>query len=431
MSSQTAVSQNTYQDKISPLAFTMWFFAASFYFYQFILRVLPNSITDELMRDLHLTAGTAGLLFSWYYWGYAAFQIPAGVLIDRFGVRYPLGTAAALGGLGCVFFFVSDSSLLMSIGRCFMGIGSAFGFLSAVKILQTRFPVRYLTVFMGLTIALGTAGGAGGGSLLTHLKETHTWQELVQYLAVFGLVISGVIFFIVKDSGKNRAVHHEAEDEEETSVMGAIKLIVKNPQTWFIGLYGSLMYVPLSGFADMWGTQFMMKFYGVEKTIANGAVMTFYVGLGCGAPFNAFLADLFRSHRLVMKVSAIFTGLIFLPIIFIKMPFWMTYVVLFFAGLVAAGQLIAFVTVLSVNQKSAGATASGFHNMLCMISGVIFQPLLGYIIDFFWSGATDSFGQPVYSLSDYQNAMAALPIVALVSLGLTFVIRESYESEEV
>ena len=49
-----------------------------------------------------------------------------------------------------------------------------------------------------------------------------------------------------------------------------------NYKICIIGLYGSLMYVLLSGFADLWGISVIMLFFNVSKLDAASAFLTFY-----------------------------------------------------------------------------------------------------------------------------------------------------------
>jgi ACS family D-galactonate transporter-like MFS transporter len=40
-----------------------------------------------IMRDFRIGPSTMGVLLSAFFWTYAAFQIPAGLLVDRLGIR--------------------------------------------------------------------------------------------------------------------------------------------------------------------------------------------------------------------------------------------------------------------------------------------------------------------------------------------------------
>ena len=70
------------QSSVGLFAWLAWGCGALFYAYQFALRVSPSVMASELMQTLSLDAAGFGLLASFYYYGYALFQVPAGSLLD-------------------------------------------------------------------------------------------------------------------------------------------------------------------------------------------------------------------------------------------------------------------------------------------------------------------------------------------------------------
>ena len=61
-------------------------FAAGFFF-SYLVRNVNAVIAPDLTQALSLSAATLGLLTSAYFLTFAAFQLPLGVLLDRFGPR--------------------------------------------------------------------------------------------------------------------------------------------------------------------------------------------------------------------------------------------------------------------------------------------------------------------------------------------------------
>src|SRR5581483_2136378 len=49
-------------------------------------RISLSVAAPELQQTFGLTATDLGILFSAFFWSYAVLQIPAGLLLDRFGV---------------------------------------------------------------------------------------------------------------------------------------------------------------------------------------------------------------------------------------------------------------------------------------------------------------------------------------------------------
>ena len=66
-------------------------------------------MTTELMRDFAVGAAALGSLSAFYFYSYAAIQLPVGMLLDRFGPRKLLATALVICALASVAFGYSES----------------------------------------------------------------------------------------------------------------------------------------------------------------------------------------------------------------------------------------------------------------------------------------------------------------------------------
>jgi hypothetical protein len=88
-------------------------------------------------------------------------------------------------------------------------------------------------------------------------------------------------------------------------------------------------------------------------------------------------------------------------------------------------ELICFAVGHESAPHNVAATSMAFVNMLTMVGGFIFQPLIGKFLDLSWSGQIHN-GMRIYSAHDYRIALTAIPIGMLLSAALTFVLRESF-----
>jgi MFS family permease len=121
-----------------------------------------------IQRDLHLSNGQYGLLFSAFFWMYALIQIPVGALAERYGAHRVLtaglvvwATATALTGL------TSSFSMLIAL-RMMLGLGESVGFPTVSKLLAAVVPVKGLGTANGI-VAFGYLIGPGVGVLLAGL----------------------------------------------------------------------------------------------------------------------------------------------------------------------------------------------------------------------------------------------------------------------
>src|SRR3989338_9038414 len=124
------------------MAWTVWTVTTAFVLLQFFLQLSSGELIDGLMKSFALTAFGGGILASSYYYIYVLLQIPAGMLLDRYGPRGILSAGALVVCLGS-FIFSSASSVAMALlGRVLMGGGSAFAFVGCLNIISIWFPKR-------------------------------------------------------------------------------------------------------------------------------------------------------------------------------------------------------------------------------------------------------------------------------------------------
>ena len=57
------------------------------YYFSYLIRNVNAVIAPDLVGELGLSAASLGLLTSVYFFAFAAFQLPLGVLLDRYGPR--------------------------------------------------------------------------------------------------------------------------------------------------------------------------------------------------------------------------------------------------------------------------------------------------------------------------------------------------------
>ena len=93
---------------------------AAFFFYAWILRVSPSVMVDALMRDFAVSGAVLGNLSAFYFYAYAALQMPVGMAFDRWGPRKVMSLGVLLAGVGCLI-FASAPSVEISLSLTWFG----------------------------------------------------------------------------------------------------------------------------------------------------------------------------------------------------------------------------------------------------------------------------------------------------------------------
>lgn len=409
----------------SVLAWLVWGCAALFYLYEYVLRVSPSVMTEELMRDLRVSCSALGILVSCYYYAYVPLQIPCGVIVDRLGPRCVITVSALLCSIGSYWFAISDTLATAQVARFLIGAGSACAYIACMKVAANWFSKEWFALLAGITMMMGTLGGLLGGSPLAALVQKSGWRGAMIILAVIGACVTSVCALLIRNHPTREK--HTQPAESSTSLFSGIKYIGMNPQNWLIGLYGALMYVPISAIAELWGVPYLMRLYHIDSGQASLTSAMIFVGMALGSPLGAALSNTLKSRKKIMSGAAAASFLTLLPVIYYpEIPLWAAGSILFLSGLFCGGQILYFAVVREINPEHYSATAIGFTNALIMVSGIIFQPLLGAILDFAWDGQISATGLPFYTLHDYQQALTTVPICLILAFVVMRYIKESY-----
>ncbi|MGV8948271.1 MAG: MFS transporter [Candidatus Paracaedibacter sp.] len=410
----------------STQSWLIWVCAGAFYLYECILRVSPSVMTQGLMSDFSLTSSALGGLVSCYLYAYVVLQVPCGVMVDALGARRIITASAALCTMGAFMFALGDSLIWAQLGRFLIGAGSACAFISCLKVVAEWFTPTKFAVMLGLTNMMGTMGGTFGGPPLAWMvNNLGGWREATMVLAIIGIVVTMFSWLMVRDRPQQviKPPHHTHEIPLRKSFL----LLATNPQVWLIALFGSLMWLPIAAFAELWGVPYLMHTYNIDNEYASFATVMIFVGFACGGPLAAWMSEKFKSRIRTMKLSSALLFTIFLTIVFgPEIPLPLMFALLFVGGVCNGGQVLVFACVKEISPRRISGTALGFTNAIVMMSGVIFQPLLGKLLDWCWDGTLGEDGVRIYSEAAYQTAMIAIPAGLAVSWFLLNFVKETH-----
>jgi sugar phosphate permease len=414
-------------------SWVIWACAGTFFLYECILRVSPSVMTQGLMHDFSLTSTALGVLVSCYLYAYVVLQVPCGVMVDALGARRVITASAALCTMGAFLLalgdeLVGDALIWAKVGRFLIGAGSACAFISCLKVVAEWFSPTRFAVMLGLTNMMGTIGGTFGGPPLAWMvNNLGGWREATLILAFAGIVVTVLAWLMVRDHPKDYLSGQRPHHTHEIPLRKSFLLLVTNPQVWLIALFGSLMWLPITAFAELWGVPYLMQTYGIDNEYASFATVMIFVGFAFGGHLAAWVSEKLKSRTRTMKLSSALLFAIFLTIVFgPEIPLPLMFALLFAGGVCNGGQVLVFACVKEISPRRISGTALGFTNAIVMMSGIIFQPLLGELLDWFWDGTLGADGVRIYSEAAYHSAIMAIPAGIAVSWFLLYFVKETH-----
>ena len=174
---------------MSPLLFLRVFLPFALgYFISYFFRNVNAIIEADLVRDLGFSAASLGLLTSVYFISFASFQLPLGLLLDRFGPRRTESVLLIFAALGALIFSMAESLSGLILGRLLIGFGVSACLMASFKAYVLWFPPDRLPLMNGLQMV---AGGLGAMSATVPLR---TALEFTDWRGVF-LILSGLTLF--------------------------------------------------------------------------------------------------------------------------------------------------------------------------------------------------------------------------------------------
>lgn len=412
---------------------------AIFYSYEYLIRIAPSAMEMPLRHHFALSATGFGILSSMYYYTYVPMQIPVGMLMDRFGPRRLLTFACSVCALGALLFASTKLFGIAVIGRALMGVGSAFAYVGVLKIATIWFPEDKLAMIAGLTAAIGTIGAMLGDNVMTHIVILTDWQQTTVWTAVIGAVLTFIIWISIHDHKRDNesggtidTLHRNFED---------LFIILKTKQMWLNGLFGCLIYLPTTVFAELWGIPYLENAHGLSPTDASFANSLVFLGFTVGAPIMGMISDKIHNRTLPMSIGAIGAAIIMLVIIYVpNLPVKTLNLCIFSLGLFYSCQAIVFAVGRELSPNEAAGTAFAVTNMLVMLGAMFIQPLVGKLLDYSFISRTppevlNSLSMEnvnrLYSASDYQFAISVIPIGLIIAAVLTFFIKETHAKAKI
>lgn len=148
------------------------------------------AVAEKTIRlDLEISEETMGFILGpAFFWSYALFQIPGGLLGKKFGSRLWLPLFSAVSAGATMLLALSGGTVGLMAARIGTGVAQAGQFPCSAIAITKWFPRGERALTSGLLGAAMSVGGAIGAALTGELLEITSWQITMGLYAVPGLI---------------------------------------------------------------------------------------------------------------------------------------------------------------------------------------------------------------------------------------------------
>ena len=201
-------------------------FAAG-YFLSYAYRAVNALVAPDLVRDVGLDASTLGVLTAAYLVAFALFQLPLGVLLDRFGPRRVQAVLLGVAAAGSVVFSFGADALWLTFGRALIGLGFAGGLMAGFKAVVLWFPRQRHALANSLIMSFGGLGLIAATVPAELAVQAVGWRGLFLVSAGITVLVAAVIFLVVPEYPRRPAAAGPARRRS-----GGLGRIVRDPFFW-------------------------------------------------------------------------------------------------------------------------------------------------------------------------------------------------------
>ncbi|MBR1120071.1 MFS transporter [Bradyrhizobium lablabi] len=266
-------------------AYLAWAAVAIAYAIAFLQRVSPQSVSLSFMADFETDAAGVAMLASSYFWGYTLMQIPAGLLVDRYGVKRVVLASMAASSLGSAAFALSPNLLDVFAARLVIACGDALMFTALLKLVAQSFADERFGVMSGISQVSGYVGGVIATTPLAAAVTGFGWRACFLVIACVGLVNLAFAKLALKpdpDSHSNKTLR---------GVLAAARQSLAHMANWGCAMTFASHFAVVTTLSGVWGIPMVAHFFGISPSAAATPLLAFMIGNAAGSIFLGHAAD--------------------------------------------------------------------------------------------------------------------------------------------
>jgi predicted MFS family arabinose efflux permease len=378
------------------------------YYLSYLYRVVNAVMAPDLVADMGVDPSDLGLLTAAYFLTFAAFQLPLGVLLDRFGPRRIESLLLLFAGLGAVVFSRAGSLAGLVAGRALIGFGVSACLMASFKAYVMWFPRRRLPLINGLQMAAGGMGALSATAPVEAMLGIIHWRGIFNLLAALTLVIAAMVFWIVPE--KDPGSEHMTLGRQ----LNGIAQVFTSMTFWRIAPVATLSQAAFLSIHGLWLGPWLRDVAGFGRSRLAGALVLVAIAMMAGfVSLGAAAERLGKSGvpPVVVAVGGMSAFMCMQLVVVIGFAWWAVPVWMLF-GYFGTSGIICY-AVLSQNfPVHLTGRANTALNLMVFVAAFIAQWAMGAVIEIWPVTARGEYHPAGYQVA--FGIMLALQILALI-----------------
>lgn len=273
------------------------------YFLSYLYRTVNAVIADELTAALNITAAGLGLLTSAYFLGFGAFQLPLGLLLDRYGPRRVEAALLLVAGAGAAVFSQGDGLTTLALGRALIGAGVSACLMAAITANIHAWPAERLPLVNGVFMACGGFGAVFATTPVRALLAVTDWRGLFLALSGVTVVVAVLLLVIVPEFRRPTPAGGKVGENAagETGIAALLRGTVSvfaSPFFWRLAPAAVLMQGAFMAYLALWAGPWMRDVEGLDRAAVAAELQSMALAMVAGYAGFGLVAEVLRRRGL-------------------------------------------------------------------------------------------------------------------------------------
>lgn len=319
-----------------------------------------GAVLPYIKDEFHISNFASGAISSFFFLGYAVSQIPAGLMMEKWGVRTIVSVAVLLFSVVTFAMGYTTTAVMLIVLRLLLGLCEGATPVGMTTTINNWFPRHEKGTATGVYIASTQVAPMVVPAIAVLIAEAAGWRAVFHWFAVPGFVLALVFFVFVRTHPRESRFTNDAEVEYISTVrqdssqeiefgdMGWIdrvirlrdvpalddnKKVLSSWNVWGVTLGYFFMNNVLYGMIT-WIPSYLKEARGYDTLNMGLMSATPFIGGLVGALIGGWVSDhVFRSRRKpTMMITAIGTAVLMVIVLVIPNNTALLGVCLFLTG---------------------------------------------------------------------------------------------------
>lgn len=347
-----------------------------------------------LAAQYALSASELGLLSSAAFASYCLWQLPLGILLDRWGPRIVQTLMGLTAAAGFALFAVSDGLTGFIIARLLIGIGIAAGLMALLKAHSVWFDRAQVAGATGIGMLIASSAGLVVTAPMEAALPTLGWRGVFWCLTGLALAMSVWVFSCVRERGPQMKRPLSTE-------LAVVRAIFSDRRFWRFTPMVSLMAIFSFAYQGLWAGPWLRDVAGLDSAASARTLFLYTLGTMAGSMLSGQLASRLqargRSAMLVPQVSIFLMMAVQVGFLIQPESSWLVTFLWAVLPLVASASAPGYAAIAQLFPVEQTGRVSTAINTLVLGGAFALQSLIGWILDLWPRVAGDGWDRRGYA----------------------------------